>query len=251
MEYIHHQKLSTQFVNFAKERTSSLAPVWRKESFRESEGKPETCRYALGLNKILEKSFTPVFPGDLVPGAGVIGMHAPASHPDANLEGEPPARRFDTYADHHAPGYKKLLKTGFGGLLGEIRVARQAHVDTRSADFLDSIALAIEGARHYMRKWAAALLSSAQNRPIYQELATALSSSFVWLAEYPPRSFHEAVILVYSFHCMMQMDERYVVREDGSVPLSILSKRYRQRSNRRGHRTSSAGPFFCQDNDYR
>ncbi len=211
MKFLDHKELNRQFDEFKQGKSVGLAGVRRKEAFDENPDRPGTVKYALGLNRILEKSFTPVFAGDLLPGVGFFGMLAQADHPDAGKDEEEPARRFGTYADHHAPGYEKLLKLGFKGLKKEASDSRLRYSDKASLDFLESVLTALEGASAYMNKWAARLSETCGDVPEFKKLQTRLSGSFAWLAENPPRSFHEAVILVYSFHCMMQMDQRYAM----------------------------------------
>jgi len=116
-------------------------------------------------------------------------------------------RDFQSHANHHAADYGTLLRLGFGGLRRQVE-ASQPRQDAKGRVFLDSVRLALDGASAHLRRWSACLATTAQEFPAQGRLLHAQAVMMGRLADEPPASFWEALQLVYSYHCMMQLDDR-------------------------------------------
>ena len=115
---------------------------------------------------------------------------------DAILLQEIGSRCFLEHFDHHAPDYPTLLELGFGGLRDRVHSSLAKHTHRERSDFLQSLEVAIDGASRFMRRYADRLSPGED------------SEMMAHLSENPPRTFREAIQLVYSFHSMLQSDER-------------------------------------------
>lgn len=190
-----------QIARYIGERPHLVSAHWRAESFRSTEGDPMTIRRAMALNAVLERCELPVQPGELLVGCGKFHRSGKEYDPadqtrDAEYLQSIDSRGFCEHSDHHAPDYPTLLGLGLGGLREKIRESLSVHTDPDRTAFLRSMEIAVQGASHYMRRYA-------EVSP-YAEMMEHLS-------ENPPRTFREALQLVYSFHTMMQIDDRYAM----------------------------------------
>lgn len=201
---------------FLKDHPVYYAPRWQAESFRASEGEPTTIRRAKALNAILDNCILPVFEGELLLGCGPYinrtNDHYDEQQQKADSEylAQIGSRNFSSHSDHHAPDYAALLTQGFGGLKAKVRESLNNQDDLERVAFLESVMIALEGASRHMLRWSERLreLSSESE---YADLLIQQSDMMRRLAEEPPRSFREAVQLVYSYNCMMQLDSRYAM----------------------------------------
>lgn len=203
---------------WAAGRTVNMAPHWRADSFRRTEGLHPSLRRALGLRAILERVELPVWPGELIVGIGNPARLGPAGcvepavlAADRQCCADVGMRGFTTHVDHHAPDYETLLACGFGGLRARIRESLGRQSDAERRAFLESVDVAIDSAAALMRRYAARLREVAALDPSGRDLLLSHADSMDHLADAPPRTFREALQLVYSYHCMMQHDERYAM----------------------------------------
>ncbi len=217
MRHASYRQVIAWQQEYVGQQRLDMSATWRAASFRQTEGLPMTVRRARALNAVLACCPLPVVPGALLVGVGHIGRQVaeqtvPAAQwaADRELVARIGKRTFASQSDHHAPDYPELLRRGFGGL-------RQRAVDVRAAlgaddpagvAFLDSVIEALDGASAHLRRWAQALARAAEQEPEYAELTRAQAAQLERLATAPPTDFHDALQLVYSYHCMMQLDER-------------------------------------------
>ena len=190
---------------------------WRAASFRATAGLPMTLRRAEALNAVLMSCPVPVFPGALLAGVGHIGRCLPADAvPADQLAADRDyvhaigCRTFGSQSDHHAADYPELLRAGLAGVRSRAAASRQEKqtVDAQRAVFLDSVVRALDGALAHLRRWSAALAAAADEHPCYAALLRFQAAQLARLACQPPATFHDALQLVYSYHCMMQLDDR-------------------------------------------
>ncbi len=200
-EAVQHHRLTAALDEYISERPHMISAHWRAESFRSTDGEPMTIRRAKALNAVLQRCELPVWPGETLVGCGKFHRlgkeYAPEDQSrDAELLREIGGRTFPEHSDHHAPDYPTLLRLGLGGLRERIRDSIGRQSDPDRATFLRSMEIAVDGASAFMRRYAR---------------VTEHAGMMDHLAESPPRTFREAVQLVYSFHTMMQIDDRYAM----------------------------------------
>lgn len=191
---------------------------WRAESYAATTGEPMPIRRAKALNAVLERSFLPLIPGELLIGAGVLGRCAPEGTVTAEQTADAraylatmPERDFQTHRDHHAPDYAKLLRVGFGGLKAEARDALARQTDPRCRAFLQAVLIALDGATRYMLRWAGQCDAAARTAPEHAALLADQARRMRRLAEAPAASFHDALQLTWSAHAMLQIDDRHAM----------------------------------------
>jgi len=200
-DIIHHRDLTERIAAYIRERPHLPAAHWRAESFRSTEGEPMTIRRAKALNAVLERCELPVWPGELLVGCGKFHRNGQECDPtdqarDAEYLRSIGGRGFGEHSDHHAPDYPMLLRLGFGGLREKIRESISRQTTPDRITFLRSMEIAVDGASRFMRRYAE---------------VSPCAEMMEYLSENPPRTFGEAVQLVYSFHTMMQIDDRYAM----------------------------------------
>lgn len=200
-DVIPHQELTKRIDWYIRENPHLISAHWRAESFRSTEGEPMTIRRAKALNAVLTQCELPVWPGELIVGCGKFHRLGPEYDPkyqarDSEFLQWVGSREFCGHSDHHAPDYPTMLRLGFGGLREAIRGSLSRHTDPERITFLRSMELAVDGASRFIRRYAE---------------RTSNAGMMEHLSEYPPRTFQEAVQLVYSFHSMMQIDDRYAM----------------------------------------
>lgn len=206
---------------YAATRTVNVAPLWRARSYETTRGRPTTIRRAHALNEILISCDTPLWPGELLVGLGNPARKgAPGVVSEEDLRhahavcSEIGARTFQTHADHHAPDYPRLLERGFGGLREDARLSLAGKTTASQRQFLCSVLIALDGATAYMKRFADLLRAAAKANRGGEAPAgvTAdpgiLADRMARLSELPPSGFAGAVQLVFSYHSMMQLDER-------------------------------------------
>lgn len=197
-------------------RTRHIAPIWRARSFRETEREPMTIRRAMALNAVIRQCDLPLIPGELLLGSGIArlavdGDAREIEEASAYLRTEIGSRSFHTHFDHHAPDYPTLLREGIGGLRERALSALEMRDDADARAFLESVIIALDGVGAYIGRWADAAESAAADHPEWSRLLVRQAKMLRSLSDDPPRTFWEAVQLVYLFHCVFQLDERYAM----------------------------------------
>lgn len=174
-----------------------------------------TIRRAMALNAVFERCTLAHEPGELLVGAGLSGTRVKQgdyTEDEFAVAGTVLApigeRNFHSHANHHSQDYPTVLRLGFCGLeqLSQERLAA-AQNDT-GRDFMQSVIVALQGARAHLRRWSAHLLALSEKEAAYSSLLSAQSEQLARLADQPPQSFRDALQLVYLCHCMMQLDNR-------------------------------------------
>lgn len=113
-------------------------------------------------------------------------------------------------AGHNVPGYKKLLETGIGALLEDVKRRQAAAADTEAGQFYQSAIYALEGVQAYFRNYAKLarekLLAMGQNgSPGDRANLEAISERMDRLSSERPRSFLDAAQFIFSMHCAMHI----------------------------------------------
>jgi len=181
----------------------------------ETIGEPMPLRRARALNAVLERASLPLFPGELLIGAGMLGRLAPEGTvapetlaADRAWLATMPDRDFQTHRDHHIPDYPRLLRAGFDGLRAEAGESLARQDDLRRRRFLEAVLVALDGASRHLRRWAEHCARTAADAPEHAALLREHARRLERLAGEPAASFHDALQLTWSYHAMMQLDDR-------------------------------------------
>jgi len=193
-------------------RSCHVAAIWRAESFRASEGQPMTIRRAAALNAVLAVCDLPLLPGELLLGSG-LGRLAHTVDAAVLQEAEMVlahigGRHFSIGYDHLAPDYAQLLAEGVEGLQARTEESLAAQAVPACRVFLQSVLLALNGAAHFIRRWADAAGDIAPDVPAWAELLGVQAAMLRRLANEPPRTLWEALQLILLFHSIFQLDDR-------------------------------------------
>ncbi len=216
LAHISYRDLYASLYDTFKTCTESGGAVWRADSFGRTEGLPLTVRRAHALNAVLEKGPLVHAPGALLVGSGYEGLRLPAgtfaaerlqaAHAALAVIGD---RSFATHANHHSLDYGTILKAGLAGLEAQAQAVLASEAAPADAAFLQSVVIALQGVRQYLRRWSRHLAERAQPDAPYAELLRAQAAQLARLADAPPQTFWDALQLVYTCHCAMLLDNRH------------------------------------------
>ena len=201
----------------AAPRTFNRAALHRAASFNATTGEPTTIRRAKALNAVLRQCELIHFPGELLAGSS-IGRLVPSTDAlEQQWEFARPilkataGRNFVSHNDHSAPNYLALLQVGLAGLMRRSRESLARQTDPPCRVFLESVLIALDGARQHLRRWAGHLRRMAATDADHALLLGQQAATMHRLAEEPPVTFWEAVQLVWITHTILQCDERWAM----------------------------------------
>lgn len=183
----------------------NLAPYWREQAFRQHEGLPQPVVWAHAFAHMLDHIDQHTYTGELILGSprGLTVKSLPAGVSEADYRATVEAhaargrRTFWTGWDHTLADYPTLLAEGIGGLLARIQDSRRTHGTPEEQATLDGMQIALEGFGRFIRRYAA------------QAVDSNLAASLEWISSHPPRTFHEAMQLVWMTHTVFVMEGRY------------------------------------------
>jgi pyruvate-formate lyase len=187
-----------------------LRPAWRALAYRDFADQPEPIVRAQAFRRVLMEDTLFLYDGDRLCGSH-MGWFVPAL-PD----GMSPEEFQALVAEHHARGrrnfwagwdhtladYPTLLTIGVGGYLARAQEALQRPTTPQERASLQGMRLTLEGFAAYMQRWAGAAAARGD---------AALAAIAGWVAEAPPRTFHEALQLVYFTHLVFESEDRHAM----------------------------------------
>ena len=196
---------STREANRCRTGVYDLRPDWREAAFRDYAGQPQPVIWAHAFANVLDHVDLHVYPGDRILGSRVgmreDGLPEGLSEADyrAAVETQNALGRRDFWAgwDHTLADYPTLLADGVGGLLARIAESRRVHDTPAERAALDGMRIALEGLGRFIRRHAA-LVTDAD-----------MAASLDWISRHPPRTFHEAIQLVWLTHIAFVSEGRY------------------------------------------
>ena len=181
-----------------------MRPYWRALAYREHAGEPEPTVRAHAFAKVLGQIGLPVHPGETIAGsraefvldqlpAGIGEEEYVAAVAEHAGRGQ---RNFQAGFDHATPDYPTLLAEGVDGTIQRARRSRLSHSDEAEHAFLDGVVICMAG------------LSTLAER--YAETSTC-PAVLRHIAHRPPRTFHEALQLVWLVHLAFVSEGRYAM----------------------------------------
>jgi pyruvate formate-lyase/glycerol dehydratase family glycyl radical enzyme len=224
----------TWYPNGADERALLL---W--EYFQRSEGEPVALRYANGLAYVLDRLAIAIHRDELIVGeVGLedVALKRPKALQTAKAYWESRQDRFNrTFPSYQAeqraaqhglswkwynrdghaiPAFEMILAQGLGGMIDVAqKAAQQADVGTvDGADrqiFWQAMAIALSALSGYIRRYARLALQqgNAEPEPGRNTELLQIAEMCEWIAVHTPRTFWEALQLVWFVHLGIKMDD--------------------------------------------
>lgn len=181
-----------------------LRKYWRALAYREHTGEPEPLVRAHAFANVLRHIGLPVHPGEALAGsrAEFVLDQLPDGISETDFqtaEAEHERRRQRTFQagfDHATPDYPTLLAEGIGGVARRIRESRERHSRPEEHALLDAMRVCLDGLATLAERCAATSPAPVGLRH---------------LAQQPPRTFHEAMQLVWLVHLAFVSEGRYAM----------------------------------------
>jgi pyruvate-formate lyase/deferrochelatase/peroxidase EfeB len=112
-------------------------------------------------------------------------------------------------AGHNVPLYERILNKGVGGLLDEVKTLFSKATASESIDFYKSVILSLEGVQIYLHNYANLAIKKRQEPLRHSDEDNknleAIAERMNRLCIEPPKSFLDAVQLLFSMHCCMHI----------------------------------------------
>ncbi|KAI1881549.1 hypothetical protein JX265_000375 [Neoarthrinium moseri] len=105
---------------------------------------------------------------------------------------------------HVVPDYQHLVRHGLRSMINDLK--ERKHRSPKSADFFDSAITSLRGVQDYLRNWSRIALAARDqagcpNKANMEKVAQRLRK----LVDQAPETFHDAVQLIFSFHCCLHL----------------------------------------------
>ena len=120
---------------------------------------------------------------------------------------------FWTNSDHFAPGYDVFLRDGIGGTLARIEESLLLHADEpEKVEFLTAQRNVLEGFSVFVKHHAEAAAERAETAsPAYEPELAALSADLEAIAREAPKTFRQALNLVWLVHLTFTLQGKYAM----------------------------------------
>ncbi len=185
-----------------------VRPYWRVMAYRAHAGKPEPIVRAEAMANVLDHVSLHLYEGEMIVGsrAGFASHDIPGGlsatdHEAVQAEHKERGRR-DFWAghDHTLADYPTLLAEGIGGLIARAETSWKQHAEPDRRVFLEAVIITLEAFSRYVGRHADACRKAGR-----AELAEALDR----VVRQPPRTLHEAMLLVWLTHMVFVSQDRY------------------------------------------
>jgi formate C-acetyltransferase len=181
-----------------------LRKYWRVQAYHEHAGEPEPLIRAQAFASVLRHIGLAVHPGEALAGSraefvldqlpsGITETDFMAAVAEHDQRGQ---RTFQAGFDHATPDYPTLLAEGVDGVARRVRESRERHPLPEEQALLDAMLVCLEGLSSLAERCAAV-------SPAPVDLHR--------LAHLPPRTFHEAMQLVWLVHLAFISEGRYAM----------------------------------------
>lgn len=180
---------------------------------------PAPVDRAFGIGRMFEGLEKHVYPNDRIAGS-MRGLYAAGIAPEAVRRAERiltsyGMRHFTTNADHFAPDYEGFLADGVDGTLEKISASRKAHEKDADAEkklnFLRAAEISMAAFSRMIEGYAEAAQNAADAEGADREELLETASVCRKIAHEPPRTFREALQLVWLAHVAFVYEKRYAM----------------------------------------
>jgi formate C-acetyltransferase len=181
-----------------------MRKYWRALAYRRHGAEPEPLVRAHAFANVLRHIGLHVYPGESIAGsraefvldvlpAGVGEEEYRLAIAEHDARGQ---RTFQAGFDHATPDYPALLAEGIDGTVQRAKASKEQHRLPAEQAFLDAVIVCLNGLSGLAERYAAVSL-----RP----------SALQRIAHEPPRTFHEALQLVWLVHLAFVSEGRYAM----------------------------------------
>jgi len=196
---------ATRAVNRCRPGVYDMRPYWREMAFREHAGQPQPVIWAQAFAHVLAHFGLHTYPGEQILGsrAGLFAAKLPDGVSDVDYHeavktcDDRGRRDFWAGWDHTLADYPTLLSEGIGGLLACLAESRRNHQAPEEQAVLDGMQITLEGLSRFIGRHAV-LVSDPE-----------MAASLNWISRQPPRTFHEAIQLVWLTQMAFVTEGRY------------------------------------------
>ena len=194
---------------------SYMPHYFRYLGYRDHLGEPIEQLRAEGIYALFTEPVPHIYRHDLIVGNTrcLYTAQSPlVEQQAASLVGRIGLRHFGTNADHFAPHYQHVLEVGVPGLIGELRqsLARYAG-DEGKCRTLQAMLLAVEGFFQMIRHYGEQAEAMKGRRRYDSERLTFIAENCRALLAGPPKTFAQALQLVWLSHTAFMMEGRYAM----------------------------------------
>ena len=190
-----------------KQRPFDLCLHWRACAFFTHDGEPEPLVRAHAFKSVLDNLSMEVDPGLLLGNCqGLTGNRPPEGVSEDEMQSmvaihrERGQRDFWAGWDHSLADYPTLLAIGIGGYRDQVRVSMARHKGQKEQAFLQAVDLTLEAFSQFVSR----LAETARQAGREDSAATCAA-----IASAPPRTFLQAVQLVWLTHLAFKTEGRY------------------------------------------
>lgn len=201
----HDLLKATRAANRCRTGKYEMAPYWREMAFQQTIGQPQPVIWAQAFANVLDHVDLHTYPNEWIVGSreGLIVSRLQDGLNEADFQAALEAqkvrgrRSFGVGWDHTLADYPTLLAEGIDGLLARVQVSRETRKAPAEQATLEGMRVALEGFSRFIRRHA--------ELAIEPDLAAILA----WISRRPPRTFHEALQLVWLTHIAFVCEGRF------------------------------------------
>ena len=199
---------ATRRYNVNRTGTHDLRPYWRVMAYRKYAGQPECIVRARGFENVRAECRIPRYQGDRIVGsrAGFSadtlpeGLDADGFKAIVDEHNQRGHRNFWSGWDHTLADYPTLLKQGISGIRNQAETSWKQHSDPARRQFLESVIITLDAFSLFVRRHADACRTAGRD---------SLAGMLDHIASQPPRTFHEALQLVWLTQIVFVSEGRY------------------------------------------
>ena len=193
-------------VNDRPEGSQNIRNLLKAGGYRGHFDDPNVIARAWAFHALLRDIPKALYPHDMIVGSvrGLIASdrtEAEIKAADALIAsyGE---RTFWTNSDHYAPDYARFLARGIGGTIEDIEASLASHPEKEKQEFLRAAKIAMEAFSDYIASYAA----EAEKAGL-----SAAAAACRAITRGAPRSFREALQLMWFIHTVFYLEGRYAM----------------------------------------
>lgn len=188
--------------------------------FSEHYDAPNPIARAYSIDALFTRSAKHIYENDLIAGSIRGGLSSDAIYSNALMEkANSIVGNYGSHAfnyDHFAPDYQTFLADGIGGTLQKIEDSLVVHQEDadydKKRDFLHATRIAMQAFGEMIKQYATLALQIAQSAPpVRKETLTGIATACQNIASAPPKTFAEALQLVWFTYVAFVLEGRYAM----------------------------------------